>query len=181
MDYDELFPGRFLKSGEFKGRDVTLVIKGIRTEELPETSGGVRVRGIIAFGGTKKELVLNKTNGECLKALFGRDTAAWLGKRITFFPAPYTDHTTGEVGTCIRVRGSPELSADRTIEIRLPKKKPFAWHLRATGQRAPAPSAPPPAQPAAPAAPPSANPQGEPPDDVPLPTLNGPADEIPFS
>lgn len=144
MDYDELFPGRFLKSGEFKGRDVTLAIKGIRTEKLPQQNGADRVRGIIAFEGTDKELVLNRTNGEALKALFGRDTDKWVGKRVTFWPAPYTDSFTGEVGTAIRVRGSPELAKDMTVEVKLPRKKPSKMTLKRTGQGGK--KAPPPAE-----------------------------------
>lgn len=180
-DYDELFPGRFLKSGEFKGKDVTLMISGIRLEELPGEKGP-RVRGIIAFNGTTKELVLNKTNGECLKALFGRDTGKWLGKRVTFYPAPYTDSFTGEVGTAIRVRGSPEIEADLRVEIRMPKKKPMTMVMRATGKKAAAPAAkgaaPKPATPAAPAAEPApVTNDGEPPDDVLLP---GQEQSLPF-
>lgn len=140
MDYDQLFPGRFMKSGEFQGKDVTLKIATIRTEELPDEKGkdGKRVRGIIGFHGTKKELVLNRTNGECLKALFGRDTDNWIGKRVTFFPAPYTDSFTGEVGTAIRVRGSPEIASDTNVEIRLPKKKAFNMKMKKTTSGKPA-------------------------------------------
>lgn len=134
-DWDQLFPSRFLKSGEFKGKDVTLVIRRIRTEELPDDKGGARVRGVIGFDGTKKELVLNRTNGECIKGMFGRDTSKWIGKRVTLFPAPFTDPFTGEVGTAIRVRGSPDLTADQTIEVKLPKKRPISMTMKATGQK----------------------------------------------
>lgn len=123
MDYDQLFPGRFMKSGEFGGKDVTLTVAGIRIEELPQEKGGDRARGIVGFKETKKELVLNRTNGECLKALWGRETNAWIGKRVTLYPAPHKDSFTGEVGTAIRVRGSPDLPADKQVEIRLPRKK----------------------------------------------------------
>ena len=34
MDYDLLYPGRFLKSGEFEGKDRTLTITAVRVEEL---------------------------------------------------------------------------------------------------------------------------------------------------
>jgi hypothetical protein len=71
LDYDQLFPGRFLKAGEFQGKDVTLTINEIRLEELPQDRGGNRIRGIIGFKETKKELVLNRTNGECLKGMWG--------------------------------------------------------------------------------------------------------------
>ncbi len=48
--------------------------------------------------------MLNRTNGECLKAMFGRDTGEWIGKRVTLYPAEYQ----GE--TAIRVKGSPDMT-----------------------------------------------------------------------
>lgn len=136
LDYDQLFPGRFLKSGEFQGKDVTLTIADIRIESLPSDKGGERDKAIVTFKETKKELVLNRTNGECVKAMFGRRAKPdWIGKRVTFWPAPYTDSFTGEVGTAIRVRGSPDIPADTRIEVRLPRKKPISMTMKATGKK----------------------------------------------
>lgn len=134
MDFDKLFPGRFLKSGEFDGKDVSLTIKGIRLEDLPQDGGGTRTRGIVSFQETPKELVLNRTNGECLKAMFGRNTGAWIGKRVVFFPAPFIDPFTREKGTAIRVRGSFDIERDITFDLRLPMRKPQRVTLRALGQ-----------------------------------------------
>lgn len=145
MDYDQLFPGRFLKSGEFNGKDVVLTIRGIRVEDLPDEQKGTRTRGIIAFERTKKELVLNRTNGESIKAMFGRNTDDWIGKRIVFYPAPHVDSFTGEKGTAIRVRGSLDLEKDVRFELRLPKRRPVPMVMRALGkgkQAAPAQAAP---------------------------------------
>lgn len=154
LDYDQLFPGRFIKSGEFQGKDVTITIRAIRVEELPQDKGGERAKGIVSFAETKKEWVLNRTNGECLKAMWGRDTGVWLGKRVTLYPAPFTSSfgDGAEGDTCIRVRGSPDLAADMRIEVRLPRKKPISVTMRATGRRAvpatkPAQVAPPAADP----------------------------------
>lgn len=133
MDYDELFPGRFLKSGEFKGRDVSLTMAGVRVEELPQDQGGTKGRGIIGFRETKKELVLNRTNGECIKAMFGRNTDDWIGKSVTLYPAPHVDSFTGEKGTAIRVRGSRDIGKDISFELRLPKRRPIPMVLKATG------------------------------------------------
>jgi hypothetical protein len=137
MDYDELFPGRFIKSGEFKGKDVTLTIKAVRLEALPQERGGDKVRGIIGFNETEKEWVLNRTNGECLKALFGRDTDAWVGRRITLFPEPYQ----GE--TAIRVRGTPEITEPLSVTVSLPRKKPYQRTMQPTGKRGGKPAAEP--------------------------------------
>lgn len=177
-DYDVLFPGRFLKSGEFAGKDATMTIARVRTEDLPDKPQTTRVRGIIGFKETKKELVLNRTNGECLKAMFGRDVDAWVGKRVTFFPAPHFNNITKEMGTAIRVRGSPDLTADMPVEIRLAQHKPFSVLLKRVvrgGARPAAAAAPPPQPPPPPLEPPAEEePQlGLPPDDMLLPGEEG--------
>ncbi len=131
LDWDELFPSRFLKAGELKGRDVTLTISGIALEDLPQDKGGTRVRGILSFNGTKKQLVLNRTNGEAIKALFGRDTGEWIGKRVTFYPA----HINMEIAEwAVRVRGSPDISVPVEFELRLPRRKPVPVKLLVTGK-----------------------------------------------
>lgn len=141
-----------------------MTIKGIRIEKLPQDKGGEKPKGIVAFNERDLELVLNRTNAECLKGMFGRDTDAWIGKRVTFFPMPMTDSFTGERITAIRVRGSPDLPADKAVEVRLPRKKAMTMTMKRTGT-ATKPNGKAPPQPE--------YQQGEdiaPPDDVPLPT-----------
>ena len=127
LDYDALFPGRFLKAGDFGGRDVTVTISGIDLEDLPQEKGGDKPKGIISFEGKKKKLVLNRTNGECIKAMFGRDTGEWIGKRITLYPADFQ----GDL--CIRVKGSPDIEKPITFELKLPRKKPQPKTMLKTG------------------------------------------------
>ena len=188
-DYDQLFPGRFLKSGEFGGREVTLKISGVELEELPDKKGTkvnkdgerVRVRGIISFTDPKtgraieKQLVLNRTNGEALKAMFGRKTSAWIGKRVTFYPAVV--EAFGEETTAIRVRGSPDIAADITFTAQIGRKQVAGKVKRTVVQAAPA-KANTDGKPAAAAAP---TPPAEPSDGLP-PGLDDapetPADEL---
>ena len=122
-----------MKSAEFKGRDVTLTISSLKLEDLAVEGGGTKAKPIIGFAERPKLWVLNRTNSECLKAMFGRETDNWLGKRVTLFPAPFTDPFTGEQGTAIRVRGSPDIEKDMTIEIHLPRKKPMRAKMIKTG------------------------------------------------
>ena len=128
IDYDELFPGRFIKSGEFKGRKVTLEITEVDTDELP-CKGGKKVKGVVAFKQTPKQWVLNRTNGECMKAMFGRRPQEWIGKRVILYPAPY------EGDTAIRVWGSPDIERETDVTIELPQKRPFkmTMHTSAGG------------------------------------------------
>src|SRR5205085_5994632 len=71
VDWDELYPGRFLKAVDFKGKTVTLKISEVKIEELVGDKGP-QVKGVISFERTEKQWALNKTNGICLKEMFGR-------------------------------------------------------------------------------------------------------------
>lgn len=112
FDYDQLFPGRFIKAGEFKGRPNTLTISDIKLEDM-EDRKGVKTKCIVSFAGKKKQLVLNKTNGECIKGMFGRKVADWIGKRVTFYPE--TVSAFGSKTLAIRVLGSPDIPADKEV------------------------------------------------------------------
>ena len=137
VDYDELFPGRFLKAGLFQGKHVTLTIKDIDTEPLPQDNGKDRVRGVISFQETDKQLVLNSTNGQCLRAMFGRKVQEWVGKRVTL--CAEQDRFGRETVEAVRIWGSPGLQQDLQVEIALPRKKPKQRTLHATGSGKSAP------------------------------------------
>lgn len=124
VDWDQLYPGRFLKAGELLGKQVTLTIKSVDLDEL-EGDKGKKVKGIISFDGTPKQLALNRTNGTCLREMFGRMLPAWVGKRVTLFPGEWN----GE--PCIRVWGSPDIERDMKIEVALPRRKPIAMVMHA--------------------------------------------------
>jgi hypothetical protein len=147
-DYDELFPGRFLKAVEFKGRDVTLTITAVDLEEMPDKKGNkvnkdgdrVKVKPLLTFAKpdgqpVEKQMVLNRTNGECLKGMFGRKVSGWIGKRVTLFPV--TVEAFGDEVPAIRVRGSPDLAEDIAIEMQLGQKTRKAT-MKRTGTAAPA-------------------------------------------
>ena len=135
VDFDELYPGRFIKSGEFQGKKVTLTITDVITDELHDAQAGKKRRGIVSFRESEKQWVLNKTNGLCLKAMFGRCVVDWIGKKITLYPADYMGDT------AIRVWGSPDIEADFTAKIELPRKKPFDMVMHATGKKSVKPTA----------------------------------------
>ena len=65
VNYDELFPGRFLKAGLFKGKHATFTITDVQLDRLPTDDNKKRVRGVIAFKETDMQLCLNSTNGQC--------------------------------------------------------------------------------------------------------------------
>lgn len=126
VDFDQLYPGRFLKSGELLGRKRTVTIDHVDIEEL-ENEKGKKVQGVVVLKETEKQIVLNKTNGLCLRGMFGRKLSAWEGKRITIFQ----DQVKFGADTvdAIRIWGSPDIERDMDVIISLPKKRPFTMTM----------------------------------------------------
>lgn len=143
MHADLLHPTRFLKSAEFKGKDVTFTIADVVMEELEREDNSKERKGVVGFRETEKLLVINKTNAKCIIGMFGLETEAWKGKRVTFFPFPMKDPFTGDPITGIRVRGSPDIEKPVSVSIKLRKKKAQTMTMQRTGGAAPAPNADP--------------------------------------
>lgn len=118
VNFDQLYPGRFLKAGSLVGKKVTLTIKDADVEVLEGEKGPAK-KAIISFVETDMSLVACKTNGLSIKAMFGPEITNWVGKRITLFPGTWN----GE--DCIRIWGSPDIERDKDVVIALPRRKPF--------------------------------------------------------
>jgi hypothetical protein len=135
--YDELYPGRFLKAGLLKGQKVTLTIKDVDLEGLEGEDGKQKQKAVLSFEERPMQLVMCKTNGICIKSMFGPTLAEWLGKRVTIFESQWN----GE--PCIRIWGSPDLQADMKVSVQLPRRRPFDMLLHAvksgTQRSSPAP------------------------------------------
>lgn len=133
MDASLLHPSRFLKAAEFKGKDVTYTVRAVEIEELESDDGKKKTKGIMSFVETGKQLVINRTNSDCFKAMFGRETDNWVGKRVTFWPAPYFDSFSKEHMVAVRVRGSPDITAPVSATIKLARKKATTVTMQKTG------------------------------------------------
>lgn len=145
LDYDQLFPGRFLKAGLFRAKPVTLTIEAVYMESLPKDKGGTQDRGIIRFALPKdpRELVLNKTNGEVLKSMFGPSVPGWIGKRVTFFCG--RDRFGTDDVDAIRIQGSPDLKAPKRVTVTYKRRASQTFNLTVTtpaGGPAPTPTSP---------------------------------------
>jgi hypothetical protein len=127
VDWDELYPGRFLHAADLKGKKVTVRINDVTLEELIGDKGA-QVKGLMSFDGKDKQFALNKTNGICIKAMFGRKIAEWTGKRITLFEG------TWDGDPCLRIWGSPDIEADIEVTVALPRKRPFNMTLHKVEQ-----------------------------------------------
>ncbi len=134
--YDELYPGRFMKAGELLGKKPTLTITEIFHEELPDSNGAPKLKVIISFKETKKMLVACKTNGLCIKHMFGKTLADWVGKRITLFAGQWN----GE--ECVRIWGSPDIAEEMPVKIELPRKRPIPMVMHKTSPKGASAAAP---------------------------------------
>lgn len=117
--FDNLYPGRFIKSSEFMGKKPTLTITDVDVEELQGDDGSKKIKAIISFKETEKKLVACKTTGTQIREMFGKQLADWIGKRVTLFE----DTWNGE--GCTRVYGSPDIAEDMEVTISLPRRRPF--------------------------------------------------------
>lgn len=119
-DYETLFPGRFLKSADLAERDAIVTIKSVTGEEIEG-----KAKAIMTFEGTKKQMVLNRTNAEAVRLMFGREMKDWIGRKITLtrrmMKDPFGADDAPEVGA-IRVKGSPEIDKPMSAEVKRGKK-----------------------------------------------------------
>jgi len=128
--FDQLYAGRFLKATELLGKKVTLTISDVDLEELQDDSGAKKAKAIISFRETEKKLVACKTNGICIREMFGKELVNWIGKRITLFE----DQWNGEA--CTRVWGSPDIAEAIEVTVSLPRRRPFKKMLHKVDAKA---------------------------------------------
>ncbi len=132
VDWDQLYPGRFWKAGLLAPDEKkVLVVSEVHVEPL-ETEKGIKEKGVITFEGEKLQMPLNKTNGICLREMFGRVPYKWAGHRFAIFSGTWANEP------CVRIWGSPELTEDKAVTIELPKRKPFVLVMHAMGAQKPA-------------------------------------------
>jgi hypothetical protein len=140
MDMGLGFLGEYITAAEIVGKTPTLTINKVTLEKVESLkkddgeAGKMKDRVIVYFaeGKSGRGWLLNRTNAECLRALFdSRETNDWLGKRVTLHATQVRVGPKMEPG--IRVKGSPDLKAPLTFELRLPRKRPTPMTLVPTG------------------------------------------------
>ncbi len=138
----------FLSADMLGGKPRTLTIKAASLAVVGGGEGGAdEEKKIIRFNETEKAWIVNVTNTQCLRAMFGGDDPqSVVGHRVTLYPVK-TQYK-GQDADGIRVWGSPELERDQSIEIKLPKKRPQRVTLHAVKMN-PNPARPAPREPGA--------------------------------
>lgn len=98
MRADQVYPSRYLKESDLRGRDVTVTIRKVEMVKI-----GDDTKPVAHFEGKDKGLVLNKTMFNAIAKATGElDSDNWEGQRITLYPTE--TEFKGETVACIRVR-----------------------------------------------------------------------------
>jgi hypothetical protein len=82
MNIDQVFPSKYIKSSDLKGRKVKLQIDRVTVEELNDER-----KPIVYFEGKDKGMVLNRTNSDTITSVYGTETDDWSGKEVTLYTA----------------------------------------------------------------------------------------------
>lgn len=143
MHYSAMLVGQFIKAGEFGTGDIPLqptwTISRVALEKLESISmtdtenaaGKLKTKGIVYFKEIGVGWVLNRTNIMCLVEMWGQDTDAWIGKRVTLFRADVRVGAKMDVG--VRIKGSPDITREITVQVKLPRRKSTPMKLVPTG------------------------------------------------
>ena len=102
-DYRTMFNKDYIGAWDLNGKDQTVTIERVEAREL--VSGQARKkdkRPVAWFKGATKGFVMNTTNCRTVASMYGTNTDAWIGKKITIYPT-VTD-VGGQSTDCIRVR-----------------------------------------------------------------------------
>ena len=95
---DQLFPSKYLKGHDLRGREVTVIIDYVESTKIR----GDKVN-IVHFEGKDKGLVMNVTiYNQIAGALNQEDTDRWSGQEVTLFPTEVEFN--GEMKSVVRVR-----------------------------------------------------------------------------
>jgi hypothetical protein len=103
MTRDEVFPSKYLKAADLKGKPRIVTIESARYETLKGLDGKENRKIVLYFENVPKSLPLNATNFDAVCDATGfPDTEDWPGQQIELYPAKTT--MGGKLVDCIRIR-----------------------------------------------------------------------------
>src|SRR5262249_46585806 len=122
MKRDEVFPSKYLKAPNLKGKAYAATIESAPYEPLKSLDGKETHKIVLHFENAEKALPLNATNFDAVCDATGcPDTDDWPRKRIELYPAKTT--MGGKSVDCIRIRRP---SASRPAAVPPPPPPPPA-------------------------------------------------------
>jgi hypothetical protein len=103
MTRDEVFPSKYLKAADLKGKARIVTIESARYETLKSLDGKEKQKIVLYFKNVPKALPLNATNFDAVCDATGfPDTEDWPGQRIELYPTKTS--MGGQLVECIRIR-----------------------------------------------------------------------------
>jgi hypothetical protein len=100
---EEMFPSKYLKAPDLKGKAVVVTIASAPIETLKTPNGTEERKTVLYFSnGAKKVLPLNRTNWDAVADICGENSDDWPGEKIELYPTK--TELRGETVACIRVR-----------------------------------------------------------------------------
>lgn len=105
-DFRSMYDLNYLYAFDLKGRDVTVTIREVKAAKIKGADQKEQKKPIVFFAESKDQrgLVLCKTNAKTIASLYGNDTDAWRGKKVTLYPAQVSAF--GQQVEAIRIRPS---------------------------------------------------------------------------
>jgi hypothetical protein len=116
---DDVFPSRFLRAADLKGKPVTVKIEHAVLETLKGDKEETKT--VLYFADAKKCLPLNRTNWDAVADVTGEDDSdAWRGHQIELFPT--TTEMKGKTVECIRIRPPAQAALKAKAKPPAPKQ-----------------------------------------------------------
>jgi hypothetical protein len=101
MKVDDLYPSKYLKSGDLNGQTVRVTIDRYEIELIGQGAQADR-KPVMYFRGKAKGMILNKTNARTLQQSYGPELDDWIGAEIELFVV--MTEMNGETKEGLRVR-----------------------------------------------------------------------------
>lgn len=124
MKLSQAFPSNYLRAADLDGREPTLTIAEVITENI-----GDERKLVVKFVGKDKGLVLNKTNANSIAEITGaEDTDDWTGHKVKLFTAKVEYQ--GKRVPAIRIdapAGKPSRVVEEPVEAPDDDSIPFSW------------------------------------------------------
>jgi hypothetical protein len=103
MTRDEVFPSKYLKAADLKGKAHIVTIESAPYEPLKGLDGKENNKIVLSFKNAEKTLPLNATNFDSVCEVTGcPDSEDWPGKQIEVYPSKTL--MGGKMVDCIRIR-----------------------------------------------------------------------------
>jgi hypothetical protein len=97
-----LFPSKFVKAADLRGKNVTVTIERIQPKEKLVMNGGkTDYKPVIFLKGKEKGWILNKTNARAIAKIYGPELTNWLGRDVVIMATEV--EARGELVEAIRV------------------------------------------------------------------------------